>query len=368
MFGSYSERSWWSLIGRITDMNPTSAIALGKFFLLQNRTPTYLLMFVTNRCEAKCSHCFYWKARNSGIRELSLDEIEAFARRLGPMIQVTLTGGSPELRQDLAEIGSIFWRHCVPMNITLCSNGNHPDKLFEDVAEIYRRHPDCRLTVDISLDGLHEEHDRLRGIDGLFDNVVRSYRRLEMLRRDHQNLRLGCGLCVSGLNKHSALHTARWAMENLPLDNFTPVLVRGEPQEPAASDTDPEVFLAIAGEVEKRLRSRSYRGYASFSNIVNRKDIIQKRLIHDIYTSHGSPIRCGAARETAVVYPDGTVAGCELRDEILGSLPEHGMNIAGIWRGGETRKFRKQIRDAKCWCWHQCFLSPTIMKSPRLWM
>lgn len=299
---------------------------------------------------------------------MSLDQFEGFAKRLGPVLQVTLTGGSPELRRDLADIASIFFKHCRPMNITLCSNGNHPDKLYDDVAEVYRRHPDCRMTVDISLDGLHEEHDWLRGVAGLFDNVVRSYRLLETMKRSHPQLRLGCGLCVSGLNKQSALETARWAMENLPLDNFTPILVRGEPQNRGALQTDPEVFLAIAREVEKRLSKGTFRGYASFSGIVNKKDVIQKQLIYDIYTSQKSPIRCGAARETAVIYPDGTVGGCELRDDTLGTLSAHGMSIRDVWKSEAARDFREKIRVEKCWCWHQCFLSPTIMKSPRLWM
>lgn len=344
------------------------AIALGRLFFFHSYRPSYVLFFVTSRCEANCSHCFYWQQRNNVTDELSLQQIEKFVQQCGPVLQVTLTGGSPELRQDLPEIAGLFWKYCRPLNMTLCSNGNNPYKLLGDVKTIYQHFPDCKLTVDISLDGLFDEHDRLRGIAGLFDNVIDSYRHLHDLQKKHKNLRLGCGVCVTGLNKQTALTTARWAIDNLPIDNLTPILVRGEPQDPQALNTDSSVFMQIADDVERRLRSGAFKGYASFSRIVNRKDIIQKKLIRYIYENHQSPIRCSAARETVVVYPDGTVGGCELRKEVLGSLPQVNMDIAAIWRNRQAMLFRDKIRNEKCSCWHQCFLSPTIVKSPTLWL
>jgi hypothetical protein len=349
-------------------MIPPSLTSLAKLFLFQKYKPSYLLFFVTNRCEASCSHCFYWKKRNTKTKELTLDQITEFAMRCGPLVQVTLTGGSPDLRQDLSDIAIQFWKYCSPINMTLCSNGNDPEKLFADVHKICQLYPYAALTVDISLDGLHEEHDQLRGIDGLFDNVIRSYRLLHNLRSRYPNLRLGCGLCVSGLNTTTAYATACWAMENLPLDNFTPVLVRGEPRASEALQVDSKVFLLIANEVESRLRKGAFKGYARYSGIINRKDIIQKRLIYSIYNSRKSPIRCSAAYETAVVYPDGSVGVCELRNEILGYLNDVDMDITAIWRSPQTKKLRVAIKNEKCYCWHQCFLSPTIVKSPRLWV
>ncbi len=347
-------------------MTAATLRALGRLFLLYDRSPSYILLFVTGRCEATCPHCFYWNELNRSTPELTLGQIEQFARRTGPVVQVTLTGGSPELRSDLADIAMLIATHCAPVNITLCSNGNYPAKLHDDVRRVLEAHPGVNLTVDISLDALHEENDALRGIDGLFDRVVESYALLAPLRSRHRGLRLGCGICVSGVNKHSALATARWAMENLPLDNFTPILIRGNPRRSEASATDSEVFLRIASEVEHRLKGGAFRGYAGFSRIINWKDIIQKRLIHDIYVSGASPIRCSAARETAVVYPDGTVGGCEIRSEVLGHLPDVGMDIRAIWRSRAAREFRKAVAAERCVCHHQCFLSPTIVKSPAL--
>jgi molybdenum cofactor biosynthesis enzyme MoaA len=76
--------------------------------------PVYLLMFVTNRCNARCEHCFYWSELNTKVKEeMSVSEFEQLAKSLGPMLQVTFTGGSPELRKDLPDIVEQFYRRAV---------------------------------------------------------------------------------------------------------------------------------------------------------------------------------------------------------------------------------------------------------------
>lgn len=338
------------------------------FLFLQNHKPSYLLFFATNKCEASCKHCFYWKETNKSITELSVAEITELARKLGTMVQVTITGGSPEMRDDLDEILSAFIKYCTPINITLCSNGNYPDILYRTVKKVLSGFRDLHLTIDISLDGLYEKHDSIRGINGLFTNVNRSYFLLEDLKKEYPNLRLGCGLVVSGLNNESAVETAEWAIKNLPVDNFTPVLVRGEPREREALNVQPDVFRKISDLVEELLLKRRLKGYSAFSKIINAKDIIQKKLICRIYKEQRSVIRCSALRETAVVYPDGTVGCCELRGESPGNLRNFNMNLKDLWQSAVTKKIRKSISGNNCYCWHQCFLSSSIIKSPKMWI
>lgn len=62
--------------------------------------------------------------------ELSLAEYEKIATSLGPMLQVTLTGGSPELRADLPEIAEIYSRICRPANITFVCSDLAPAELL----------------------------------------------------------------------------------------------------------------------------------------------------------------------------------------------------------------------------------------------
>lgn len=351
----------------MASLNPYYLRSAFRFFLLDKFRPSYLIFFVTNKCEAHCRHCFYWKEINRETRELSIKEVDEFARKLGPMVQITITGGSPELRPDLPGIISSFVKYCSPMNITLCSNGNYPEILYATTKSILNDFNNLHLTVDISIDGLNSDHDQLRGIDGLFNRVKKSYFLLNDLKKEHRGLRLGCGLTVSGFNKEKASETAEWVINNLPVDNFTPILVRGEPRNNEALDVEPDVFMNIAGKVERLLKLGRLKGYSNFRYLVNSKDFIQKKIIYRIYKEQKPLIRCSALRETAVVYPDGFAGCCELRNEIMGNLRDYDMSLHRIWRNQKTLETRNSIKAGGCFCWHQCFLSAPIIKSPEMW-
>ena len=165
--------------------------------------PVYLLMFVTNRCNAACDHCFYWRELNEKVKEeLTLAEFERLAKSLGQMFQVTLTGGSPELRKDLPEIAEIFHRNCRPSNMTFCMLGHATDRIIEQLETILARCKGQRFTLAISLDGLGEEHDKLRKLPGCFDRAVSTIRRAGELKKHFSNLRIAIGTAGSDIVFH----------------------------------------------------------------------------------------------------------------------------------------------------------------------
>jgi len=76
--------------------------SLYRLFAPGTHLPVYIMMYVTHRCDARCGHCFFWRELNTNQQdELTIDEIDKLARSIGPALQITLTGGSPELRNDL---------------------------------------------------------------------------------------------------------------------------------------------------------------------------------------------------------------------------------------------------------------------------
>jgi molybdenum cofactor biosynthesis enzyme MoaA len=99
-------------------------------------------MFVTNRCNATCEHCFYWRELNTKVKEeLTVVEYDRLARSIGPMLQVTFTGGSPELRKDLPDLVERFYEHCHLSNMTFCMLGHSTVRILAHAEEMLRR---CR--------------------------------------------------------------------------------------------------------------------------------------------------------------------------------------------------------------------------------
>ena len=56
-----------------------------------------MIFFVTDRCNARCKHCFNWdKIRDSkSTEELSLEEIKKISSHFGRIKYMTYGGGEP---------------------------------------------------------------------------------------------------------------------------------------------------------------------------------------------------------------------------------------------------------------------------------
>ena len=335
--------------------------------------PVYLLMFVTNRCNATCDHCFYWRELNTKTREeLSVDEFDRLARNIGPMLQITFTGGSPELRKDLPDVVERFYEHCRPTNMTFCMLGHSTGRIISQAEDMLRRCPGQKIKIGISLDGIGEEHDRLRGIPGLFDRVCDTIRQLAGLRKHYPNLRVDVGMTVHGLNHETVVDSAAWVRANLPVDVLKPILVRGEPLNPETKDDICRTtYLNVIDRDAPWLAgaTRPAEGFSLFDYIVHAKEKVSRDIIAQTSQSGTAPLTCAGGRETAVIYPTGDVAGCELRDDVLGNVRASDFDFRSLWLGEKGRRFRATTGHAKACegCYHHCFISPALFRTPLMW-
>jgi MoaA/NifB/PqqE/SkfB family radical SAM enzyme len=359
------------------EMTPLSALA-DKAICAQRllapgaQMPVYVLMFVTNRCAARCEHCFYWSELNTKIKEeLSLEEFERLARSLGPLLQITFTGGSPELRKDLPDIVETFHRHCHPTNMTFCMLGANTSRIVSQAEAMLSRCPGQKIKIGISLDGIGEDHDRLRGIPGLFDNVVKTVRELGALKRRFPNLRVDIGMTVHGLNYETVVETSSWVRKNLPVDVLKPILVRGNPLNPATrDDICKTTYLNVVDNDAPWLKgAHAGSPFSLWDYLVHTKEKVSRDIIAETSVTKRTPVTCAGARETAVIYPTGDVAGCELRDDVLGNLRAHDFDFRRIWQGPEAQRFRATTGtvDACQGCYHHCFISPALFRTPKMW-
>jgi MoaA/NifB/PqqE/SkfB family radical SAM enzyme len=299
---------------------------------------------------------------------MTLSEISALADSIGPLLQVTLTGGSPELRRDLSDIVRYFSEKCHPVNMTICMNGYHSETIIEHVKQILSKCPDQAITIAISLDGLEEEHDSIRGMPGLFERIKKTFSGLSALKSTNPRLSLECGICISEFNASTAFDTASWAWKNLPIDYLKPILVRGSPrQNQALGKKCIKVYQQLTSYEESTIQLRTKQAKSLFGVSVNAKEIVQRRLISAISEGGQLLFPCSAARQTAVIQADGIIKGCELRNEILGNLRGIDMNFKNLWYSKQASDFRSHINTENCSCYHHCFLAPGIYKSRFFW-
>lgn len=346
-------------------------VAGKKLFAPGAQKPVYLLNFVTNSCNAACDHCFYWQELNTNKKlELSPDEHARVAQSLGPMLQVTFTGGSPELRNDLPEIVQHYYKYCTPANMTFCMLGYSTSRIVEHVEKIMTTCKDQQVTIGISLDGLGEEHDEYRKLKGLFNRVIETVTELNKLQKSFPTLRTGIGMVVHGLNYDRVENSAKWVRENLPVDVLKPILVRGNPYNPEARAQECiGIYDRIVDRDRQWLLSANGKQIGFKDKVIRAKENVQRDIIRKISSTNQTEITCSGGRETAVMYPSGDIAGCEMRSDVLGNIRKYNYDFTKVWFSEEAHQFRKTSGKAEeCeGCYHHCFLSPAIFRTPTLW-
>jgi MoaA/NifB/PqqE/SkfB family radical SAM enzyme len=127
---------------------------------------------LTNRCNSKCITCNFW--RKKWTDKVSGDrwrEIINQLRKLG-VSRLRFTGGETLLREDFFDILKETENHSFE-KITLATNGLLLDRYTDEINS-------SPLTdLGVSIDGLEETNDRIRGVDGYFKKVTTSLNDIE---------------------------------------------------------------------------------------------------------------------------------------------------------------------------------------------
>jgi MoaA/NifB/PqqE/SkfB family radical SAM enzyme len=126
------------------------------------KRPIYLNIEVTLKCNARCQMCRYWKTE----KENALSDFSDIINRLKPLY-VTLSGGEPLLRKDLISIISSIKNNCDVLFVSLTTNG-----ALLDVKKALALKEAGLDGIGFSLDFLGEEHDKQRGIKGLYKHLA----------------------------------------------------------------------------------------------------------------------------------------------------------------------------------------------------
>jgi radical SAM protein with 4Fe4S-binding SPASM domain len=134
--------------------------------------PVHAVWEITLACDLKCGHCGS-RAGKPRTKELTTEECFAVVAELAALgtREVTLIGGEAYLRRDFAQI--IAAVTAAGMQCTMQSGGRNL------TAERIRAAAEAGLVAGgISIDGMRELHDELRGVRGSFDAAVGALHRL----------------------------------------------------------------------------------------------------------------------------------------------------------------------------------------------
>jgi radical SAM protein with 4Fe4S-binding SPASM domain len=152
--------------------------------------------------------CHLWQYEKS--RDLSVEEVQRIFEDndFSSLTALTLTGGEPTLRGDLVDLLGIITHACPRLHqVTLATNGLESQRVIEQVKSCLREILDNssieRFVVQVSLDGIGELHDRIRGVRGFHDRVIETLTLLKEMAREEQRLALKISSTVQPANVDS---------------------------------------------------------------------------------------------------------------------------------------------------------------------
>ena len=136
-------------------------LAIGQPF-----APVLLNILVTSVCDMRCTHCFFTDELDDRPRkklQMKTHEIEKISKTLGGNLGVLiLAGGEPFTRKDLPEIARAFYTNNKLESIYIMSNGQIQKRIFPDVTRILEECPNLNVTVALGIDGLKNQHEKIR--------------------------------------------------------------------------------------------------------------------------------------------------------------------------------------------------------------
>lgn len=340
---------------------------LAGFRGLFSKTPTYIILYVTARCNARCKMCFYWESIDQAkiTNELSLEEIEKISKSFGFLEYITLTGGEPTIRNDLPAIARIFDKNNQVQFISIPTNSLLADKTKGIIEEILEttKHPYLKLCL--SLDGLGEDHDKIRGVPGCFNKVMENYKNLVKLKKQVKDFEIMMNMTISSHNYQKVKEVMSFVRNEMPEAVFDFCWTRGDAREKKSKDiyaSDYHKVCQIINQEEKNFSS----GF-TFSKIITANKLAARDIINQNLRGRKRFYPCSAGRKMVIISEDGLVKPCEMLDFDFGNLRDFDYNIKKILSTKKAKEILQFIKDKKCTCTFENAIQNSLINSPSTW-
>ena len=332
-----------------------------------------MFYFVTSKCNARCEFCFNlenvvnWKARQPA--ELKLNEVQELAKKFGRLPYITFSGGEPFARTDLPDVVKAFHEHSKTMWLTIPTNGALTKRVVDGVFDILTTCPDLFLTIQFSIDSLHEAHDKSRKIKGGFDAMLKSLQGLSMLRKYYKNLRIQINTPYDTFNVQDIDKIREFCKANIDFDQQFFYMFR----EDGTLISDANAHLADdyikfiqdhdlkeCRERGRNLWGRAVRALQSVTYVDTKRIKKDKEFIRPCY----------ATQKFVTLYDDGTFTPCEvLATTSLGNIRDYEYDFYKLKKDADFGAYhQKEILDKKCNCDWICAPAINMLYDPKTYL
>lgn len=324
--------------------------------------PSYMILFVTSKCNASCGFCFYGSEVSCSERkqkELTTEEYEKISKKCGNVPYLLVSGGEPVLRDDLFEIISFFIDNAHTQFITVPSNGLAGKRTLDLFKRLTEKYPKCSFRAAFSIDFDNTEHDISRGVEGCLESVAESASALCELRDSTANLTVDVVSVYlnSTMQDHESMRN--WVKNRIAPDNHELHMLRPDWPQVNHPDVNTEVFLGEVQQYRDGSTQSENRAFSPFFRGLN--NLYIKGLKKVMAGKHLAA--CTAGRKFTVINETGMVRLCECREDMLGDLRLNNYDLRKILK--RSRRFLDYMNRDMCSCTWECAVSCNIVCNPK---
>jgi len=322
--------------------------------------PSFLILYVTNRCNFRCDFCFYHAQIEKGLRpdELTLDEFSKISEKIGPLIQLSITGGEPFMRPDLADITGLFIENTNAAYITIPTNASLSGRIMEYLENVLPKYPQTYFRIVFSIDGIGDEHDLSRSQPGSYKKIQESYAAVNPLRKKYRNLVLDSNSVFTSKSEVTLLNTVKAISREFQFDNISITYARGDVKVPELKDVSAQKYLEVNGYLQNLKRTKEKRLFYPFWRAV--RDVSREYLIRGLFKGEFiTP--CVAGRKLLIIGENGVVRPCEILKQDMGNIRDFNYEIRKLLSWETNQKLLRWIEDSQCKCSFECALAANVL-------
>ncbi|MEE1804792.1 radical SAM protein [Streptomyces sp. NPDC101062] len=332
--------------------------------------PQEVSLQLTYRCNLRCSHCYQWNEQGffrdfSPSRqrtELDLSVVEnVLAATASVRSKLFLWGGEPLMHSKFGEVAALLERY--PRTVNMCTNGLLFKRKLDDLLRIGEN-----LNLLVSLDGLGDDHEALRG-KGTFRRTVENIETMLRLQREGRfrgELSLSCMVSHATVGKmyefmewaeelgvNTVYFQFPWyispevagAMDELYEKSFAwlqPDTGTKKPTWHSYTYQLPTEQLPVLRESMRRLAARPWRVRVRYQPQLDIDEV------EDFILGTSRPAqqrsKCLAVSNRMEVHADGNVSSCKFFPEfVVGNL--YDTPVTELWQSDAFRQVRRTLAE-----------------------
>ncbi|NJM53609.1 MAG: hypothetical protein HC846_09590 [Blastocatellia bacterium] len=238
------------------------------------------------------------------------------------------------------------------------------------MTQILEECPNLNVTVALGIDGLKDQHEKIRQKEGSWDKAIHTARTLQQMKREQfPKLDIQTCTCVMHSNEETIFDWYDFLKYDLKPDKININYIRPPSKDPIELQFDHKRYAKLSqmilDDVKNATLKNSYGGKSGFFKAA--VDIYMHDVIAKTKEEGKAQLKCYAGSAGAVIYDNGVLSSCENKADVL-NLRDYDWDFQSAWRTDLMKERRKEVANG-CHCTHEsnCFY-PRCLSIRGIWL